>query len=119
MSLGVTGQNLRATEGRGSVFDPRPDIRCPEVGKTGSRVLRLMNGKDGEDGEGRLSQWAWGCLRQRRGLTSTRQSGMVIRLRCGCQGRVIPFSFQKGTCKALAPFRQGGGVGRSPGRLPA
>src|ERR1019366_2812755 len=37
------------TDGDGSVFHPRPDIRCPEVGKTGSRVSRLMNGKDGED----------------------------------------------------------------------
>jgi hypothetical protein len=36
-------------DGDGSVFHPRPDIRCPEVGKTGSRVSRLMNGKDGED----------------------------------------------------------------------
>jgi hypothetical protein len=36
-------------DGDGSGFDPRPDIRCPEVGKTGSRVSRLMNGKDGED----------------------------------------------------------------------
>jgi len=36
-------------DGDGSVFHPRPDIRCPEVGKTGSRVSRLMNAKDGED----------------------------------------------------------------------
>jgi hypothetical protein len=47
--FGGDRQNLGATDGGGSVFDPRPDIRCPEVGKTGSRVSRLMNGKDGED----------------------------------------------------------------------
>jgi hypothetical protein len=35
------------TDGDGSGFDPRPDIKCPEVGKTGSRVLRLMNGRMG------------------------------------------------------------------------
>src|ERR1035437_1433716 len=70
-------------DGGGSVFHPRPDIRCPEVGKTGSRVSRLMNGKDGEDayrnGLGVAYGSGGGSLRRR-------QSGMAIRLRCGVRG---------------------------------
>src|ERR1017187_5098597 len=63
----------------------RPDIRCSEVGKKGSRDLRLMTGRLG----GGLSQWAWGCLWERRGLTSMRQSGMLIRLPFGVYSRSI------------------------------
>jgi hypothetical protein len=55
----------------------RPDIRCSQVGKTGICVSRLMNGKAAVIPAG------LGLPKERRGLTSTRQSGMSARLHFG------------------------------------